>query len=81
MSELNTVNLEFNSIIEQSVGLSYKDIVEKDYDEIQIAIERKLQKSLQLDRDGEINYRGNMLLSMNLIDIDIDSEYNSTFNI
>lgn len=81
MSDLKTVNLEFNSIIEQSVGLSFREIVESSYDEIKKAIETKLHKSLQLDRDGGINYRGNMLLSMDLIDDDIDSEYNRTFKL
>lgn len=80
MAELKNVNLKFQSTIESKVGLSVNEIINKSYDDIITAIEKKYNKKLTLDNNVEdLNYRGSMLLAEGLIDYDIDKEFNSIF--
>jgi len=75
-----TITSRFNALIEKKVGLPISSIRRMYSDEITRHIEKKNHVSLKLsDADDTMSYRGNMLLSMGHIVLDIDSEFNKTF--
>lgn len=73
----------FDSLIEETVGLSIDAIKSKSSDEIQHHIEEKEHIQLNLDKSNSspIYYRGSMALATGRINYDVDREYMNVFGI
>ncbi|MDE7378551.1 MAG: hypothetical protein K2N13_06265 [Paraprevotella sp.] len=73
----------FDSLIEETVGLSVDDIRSQSFDEIHRQIEKKENSLLELGQSESnlVYYRGSMLLASGRINYDVESEFEKTFRI
>ena len=55
---------EMQAIIERSVGMSLKDIKEKDVEEIHNSIEERIGKKLELSKEPRHSGRGSVLIQL-----------------
>ena len=72
---------EMQDIIEQSVGMSLKDIKEKDVDEIHGSIEKRIGKKLVLSKEPRHNSRGSVLIQLDrtITRNQLESNFNNHF--
>ena len=72
---------EMQSVIEGSVGMSLKDIKEKDVEEIQGSIEERSGEKIELSKEPRHSLRGNILIQMGrtITSNEIDDNFNKHF--